>query len=157
MFTLLTYVVLAVLVYYGVKGAWELFKFACKAVVWVVGAIFTVVGALTDYIMETLEESPEHEPQAAYVTKADPLLQFVENQAAKDNIATDPEVLEIKRRLRTASQNGETVVLTKVKNAQGEEGVANPKFVKAERGYEKKIQDALDRGQIYEKRVSVGA
>ena len=34
-------------------------------------------------------------------------------------------------------------------------GVANPKFVKAERGYESPIQDALNRGQIYEKRVKV--
>lgn len=155
MFTLFSYVVLAGLVYYGVKGAWELFKFACKAVVWVVGAIFTVVGALAEYILETFDEAPDYEPQAAYITKADPLLQFVEQQAARDNIVSGDEVLEIKRRLKTASRNGETVVLTKVKNAQGEEGIANPKFVKAERGYEKKIQEALDRGQMYEQRTRV--
>lgn len=152
---LLGYVVLAGLVYYGVKGAWELLKFACNAVVWVVGAIFTVVGALLDYITESFEDTPEYEPQAAYITKADPLLQFINQQVANNNVHSDPDVLSITRRLQTASRNGENLVLSKVKNAQGEEGIANPIFVKAKKGYEKKIQDALDRGSIYEKKVSV--
>lgn len=156
MFTaLLGYVVLAGLIYWGVTGAWELLKFACKAVVWIVGAIFTVLGALADYISDTLEETPEHVPEAAYITKANPLLEFIEDQEAKGNVHSDGEVLQIKRRLKTASQNGETIIMSKVKDAQGREGVANPKFVKAEKGFESTIQDALDRGQIYEKRVKV--
>lgn len=152
MFTaLLGYVVLAGLVYYGVRGAWELLKFACNAVVWVVGAIFTIVGALTDYILDTFEENPDYVPESAYVTKANPLLEFIQDQEAKGKVHSDGEVLQIKRRLQTASREGETIVMTKVKNSQGEEGIANPRFVKAERGFESRIQDALDRGQIYEK------
>ena len=148
---LLGYVVLAGLVYYGVKGAWELLKFACNAVVWVVGALFTVVGALTDYILDTFEGNPEYVPESAYVSKVNPLLDFIQDQEAKGLIDSDGEVLQIKRRLRDAAREGETIIMTKVRNSQGKEGIANPRFVKAERGFESRIQDALDRGQIYEK------
>lgn len=158
MFTaLLGYVVLAGLVYYGVKGAWELLKFACKAVVWVVGALFTIVGALADYVSDTLEETPEYEPENVYITNANPLLEFIQDQEAKGNVHSDGEVLEIKRKLQTASRNGETIIMSKVKDSQGREGIANPKFVKAEKGYESRIQDALDNGQIYEKRIKVAS
>lgn len=154
--SLLTYAVLGGLIYYGVRGAWELFKFACRAVVWVVKGIFTIAGALMDYITDTWEEAPEYEPQAADVIKPSPLLEFIQQQEAQGKVEVG-ETIEIKKKLKSATQNGEVLVLSQVKDSEGKVGVANPKFVKAENGFESKIQNALDRGQIYEQKIKVAS
>ncbi|MBR1550219.1 MAG: hypothetical protein IJ634_06235 [Bacteroidales bacterium] len=155
MFTaILSYVVLAGLVYYGVKGAWELLKFACKAAVWVVGALFTVAESLVDYVRDTISTSPEHETQSVYITDAGPLNDFIKKQLAENKVKTEDGVLEISRRLDEAEKKNEKIIMSEVKDASGKVGIANPKFVQADK-FESNIQDALDNGQIYQKKVKL--
>lgn len=155
MFTaLLGYAVLAGLIYWGVTGAWELLKFACRAAVWVIGAIFTVIGALMDYISDTLKDLPEeYEPTAVNMVKADPFLKFIEYAEETGTVEVGAP-LEIKRRLKTAAQNDEVIIASTIKNSRGEEGSTNMRFVKA-KDYEKEIKRPLDTGSVFVKPIKM--
>lgn len=127
---------------------------ACESSVWLVDGVFTITDSLVNYIYQTMEKEPKYEPLAAYISGPNSLLNYIQAEETKDN--SNAEILsDFKLRLIDASQNGEVLLLCKVKAPDGQEHIFNPTFVKAEQGFETKIQDALEQDKLYEQRVSI--
>jgi hypothetical protein len=151
----LAYVVAAGMVYYGVKGAWELLKIAFRIAKWVIKGIFTMLGAGLEYITSTISEL--FEPEEIYIlppSQVEGLGGYVQQQINLGNVSTDPEVLEIPRKCVDAARNGEILMVAQGRNHKGEKVLAEPTFVNAE-DYEDVIKQAGSRNQIYVKRVKV--
>ena len=127
---------------------------ACESSVWQIDGVFTISDSLVNYIYETMEKEPEYEPLAAYISGPKSLLNFI--QAEETNENSNAIILpDFKRRLIDASQNGEVLLLCKVKESDGQVHILNPTFVKAGQGFETKIKDALDQDKLYEQKVSI--
>lgn len=137
------------------KAAWTVVKFACKAAVWVVAGIFTIAGHLASYVGKTL--SSLFKPKEVIVIppgKVPALVDFLDQEAKRDGIADDPEVLEISNNLSEAVENNEAMVFAVGEDTAGQVAVSDPEFVSAT-SYDTKIQQANDNNQIYRKRVAV--
>lgn len=137
------------------KAAWAVIKFAVKAVVWVVAGIFTIAGHLASYVGKTL--SALFKPKDVVVIppqKIPALVNFLEEEAKRDGIAEDPDVLEIKREVGKAADNRQSMIFAEGTDENGEMAVSDPEFVSAN-SYEGKIQEAIDNNQIYRKKVRI--
>lgn len=139
------------------KAAWEVMKFAVKAAVWVVAGIFTIAGHLTSYVGKTL--SKLFTPEKVLVVpprKVPALVKFLEEEAERDGIADDPEVLEISSQLNKAVDNNEAMIYSIGRDNEGEVAVSDPEFISANQ-YDKKIADADENNQIYTKKIRVAS
>lgn len=137
------------------KAAWAVVKFACKAAVWIVAGVFTIAGHLTSYVGKTL--SSLFKPKEVIIIppkKLPTLVEFLEQEAEKDGVADDPEVLEINQNINKAVDNHEAMIYAAGEDNTGQIAVSDPEFISAN-SYEGKIQQANDNNQIYRKRVSV--
>lgn len=137
------------------KAAWSVIKFAVKACVWVVAGIFTIAEHLASYVRKTLTSL--FKPEKAVVipdNKVLPLIEFMNEQAEKDGIAEDPDIMEIKAGLKEAAKNGQSMVFTIGKDNENQDAVSDPQFVSAA-SFDEKIKDARDRNQIYVKPIRI--
>lgn len=132
----------------------ELIK-ACKDNVWEINKPFTVLGSLSDYISDVIECNPNCNPNAVYVLNPQDLYDFLDNQENACRISDDDQLIFVKNRLKNAIQNGENLIMCKVEDSLGNITVLGVKFIKASLGFENQIQEALDSGKIYEKRIKV--
>lgn len=137
------------------KAAWAVIKFAVKATVWVVAGMFTIAGHLASYVGKTLNGLFKPGVVVAIPPKKIPaLVKYLEQEAEKDGIADDDEVLEIKNGLKEAANNNQSMIFAEGRDENGEVAVSDPEFVSA-KSYEGKIQEAMDNNQIYRKKVRV--
>ncbi|MGM9828075.1 MAG: hypothetical protein ACI30O_07785 [Muribaculaceae bacterium] len=140
-----------------VDAAFEIIKCAVEVAVWIVAGIFTIAGDLLKYVGETLTKAFTPETVVVVPPKKLPsLVRFMHAEAEKNGISEDPEYLEIKRKVDDAVENKEAMVYTVGTDSEGEVAVANPQMVKAE-GYDAKIVEAENKGQIYTKKVRVAS
>lgn len=133
----------------------KILKLACKSEVWFVKEEFTVAGALTDYVTDTMEENSEYEPNGVFISPIDPFLQYVEQQEQQGNKVGIDDLREIEHRMKEASNNREVIICCKVKDKNDREHIANPRLVKADGGFEAQIQDAFKQGKAYVKPINI--
>lgn len=139
------------------KAAWTMLKFACKAALWIVTGIFTMAAAGVDYLIGTIKSF--FKPKEAMTLGKNQInlfAEFLEEQKTKGNVAEDEEelVIDIKNRCKEAYENNEILIVAKGVDENGEEALAEPKFVKAT-DYDQKIKDADEDGRIYVKKVKI--
>ena len=140
----------------GVANAlWEVMKFAVKTAVWVVAGIFTIAKHFTTYIAKTISELFKPTTGVFIPRKKIPsLVDYVQQEAERDGIAEDPEVLEITRKLNNAVENKEGLLFAIGEDESGQAAVSDPTFVSADQ-YDDKIADANENNRIYLKKIRV--
>jgi hypothetical protein len=139
----------------AVKATWEVLKFACKAVVWVVAGMFTIAGHLASYVGKTLNAL--FKPKEVVVIpprKVPALVSFLEDEAKRDGIADDPDVLEINNQIKEAADKNQSLIFATGEDSNGNVAVSDPEFVSAT-SYDSKIAAANDSNKIYRKRVTI--
>lgn len=139
------------------RAAWEVMKFAVKAAVWVVVGVFTIAEHLASYVTKTLSKlfTPN---KIIFVPrrKVPSLVGFLQQEAERDGIADDPEILEISAQLNKAVEDEQALIYTIGKSNDGEVAVSDPEFISAQQ-YDQKIADAEANNQIYTKKIRVAS
>ena len=139
------------------KAAWAVLKFAVKAAVWVVAGIFTIAGHLASYVGKTLSKlSTPKEVVVVPPKKVPALVRFLEDEAAKDGVIDDNEVMVIKRGVEEAAEKNQAMVYTIGEDTTGDLAVSDPEFIAA-KSWDKKIDDANNNNQIYTKRIRIAS
>lgn len=140
------------------KAAWEVLKFAVKAAVWVVAGMFTIAGHLASYVGKTISRLFTPEKGVVVPPKKVPaLVRFIQEEAEKDGISEDPDVLEVKAKLDEAVKNKQAMIYTIGKdNETGQVAVSDPEFVYAKE-YAEQIAEAEKNNQIYIKKIRVAS
>ncbi len=139
------------------KAAWEIMKFAIKTAVWVVAGIFTISGHLASYVGKTLSKLFTPEKVVVIPSKKTPaLVNFLEQEAERDGIAEDEDVLEISNKLDEAVENNEALTYCIGTDNEGEIAVSDPQFISAEQ-YDDKIAQADQNDQIYIKKIKIAS
>ena len=148
---LFTYVIIAGICYWGVVGAWKALKLAFEVAKWVVGGIIRVAGALTDYVMETIDNlDSNHQVVAVNIAKIDdPMIAYF-NYMKDQGRVTVGDAIDVTKRLN--QNRGASIVMSTVKDRNAKIGVdgSSIKISDATNKYEKQIQDALESGRIFE-------
>lgn len=139
------------------KAAWAMIKIACKVALWVIEGVFTMAKAGVDYVISTIKSF--FTPKEVIVvgpTQTDALSQFIGDKIKEGNLKEDEEELlvDMKNRCEQAYYNDEILIVSKGVDENGNETLAEPKFVKAD-DYDKKIKDADDDGKIYIKKIKI--
>lgn len=140
------------------RAAWEVMKFAVKAAVWVVAGVFTIAGHLASYVGKTISKLFTPEKVVVVPTNKVPaLVGFLEEEAKKDGIAEDPDVLEVSARLNKAVENNQAMIYSIGKdNETGQVAVSDPEFVVAKE-YAEQIAEAEKNNQIYTKKIRIAS
>ena len=139
------------------KAAWVMLKFACKVALWIVAGVFTMAAAGVDYVISTIKSF--FKPKEVIVVgtnQNDAFAEFIGNKIANGDCSEDEEELlvDMKNRCEQAYYNDEILIVAKGVDDNGNETLAEPKFVKAD-DYDEKIKDADDSGKIYIKKVKI--
>lgn len=139
------------------KAAWAMIKIACKVALWVVAGVFTMATAGVDYIVSTIKSFFKPEKIIVVGTEqTDALAEFIGTKIDNGDCTEDEEelLIEMKNRCEQAYNNDEILIVAKGVDENGNETLAEPKFVKAD-DYDEKIKDADDNGKIYIKKVKI--
>lgn len=134
-------------------GSTDALANACNDSIWVVDSKFTIEEHLVDYVADVADNNPNFILQAVYITETKTLLEFIQSQEAQGDIKEEETFIKVKERLKSSLQNGECLFSCKAKDSQGNDIILGSKFVKAVQGFEDSIQEALDKGMIYEKKI----
>ena len=125
------------------KAAWAMLKIACKAALWIVkgtiSKIFKPNG--TEVIIgKTLGD----------------LINFIDQKKEEGNVVVEEgEILiDMSNRCKKAYDNDEALIFARGVDENGNETLAEPRFVKAD-DYDERIKDAGNNGKIYVKKVQI--
>lgn len=139
------------------KAAWAMIKLACKVALWVVVGVFTMAAAGVDYVISTIKSF--FKPTDVIVVgrnQNDAFAEFIGSKIDSGDCKEDEEelLIDMKNRCEQAYNNNEILIVAKGVDENGNETLAEPKFVKAD-DYDEKIKDADDNGKIYIKKVKM--
>ena len=112
---------------------------ACDSPLWEVEDVFTVQGALTEFILEA-KESTKNQLLSIVISKVDKKMKDYFSRFS-DEIFTE--------RLDSAEKNEEYLVFCIGKNSNEKEENMMIRFLKARKGFEEQIQKVLDEGNAY--------
>mgnify|MGYP004518284357 CR=1 FL=1 len=138
-------------------ATWAMLKIACKAALWIVKGVFTMAKAGFDYVISTI--SKFFKPRAIEtLTKQTifDLKNFIDQKFEEGNVTVEGgEILvDMSNRLKNAYDNDEALIIARGEDEEGNETLAEPKFVKAD-DYDERIKDAGNNGKIYVKKVRI--
>lgn len=140
------------------KAAWAMIKIACKVALWVIEGVFTMAEAGVDYVISTIKSF--FTPKEVIVVGpsqndafSDFLNQKIENGEYNGN-DEETMLINLKDRCEQAYYNDEILIVSKGVDENGNEALAEPKFVKAD-DYDEKIKEADDEGKIYIKKIKI--
>ena len=141
------------------KAAWAMIKLACKVALWVVAGVFTMAAAGVDYVISTIKSF--FKPKEVIVVgpnQNDAFAEFLDDKIKNGDCAEDEEelLIDLKNRCEQAANNDEVLIVAKGEDENGNETLAEPKFVKAD-DYDEKIKDADNNGKIYIKKVKIAS
>lgn len=141
------------------KAAWAMIKLACKVALWIVIGVFTMAVAGVDYVISTI--SSFFKPKEIIVVgpnQNDAFAEFLSNKIENGDCTKDEEelLIDMKNRCKQAHNNNEVLIVAKGEDENGNETLAEPKFVKAD-DYDEKIKDADNSGKIYIKKVKLAS
>lgn len=138
-------------------ATWAMLKIACKAALWIVKGVFTMAEAGLDYVISTI--SKIFKPNAAEVVTGKTIVDlknFIDQKYEEGNCTVEEgEILvDMSNRLKNAYDNDEALIIARGEDEEGNETLAEPKFVKAD-DYDVRIKDAGNNGKIYVKKVRI--
>lgn len=141
------------------KAAWAMIKLACKVALWIVSGVFTMVAAGVEYVISTI--SSFFKPKEVIVVGSnqnDAFAEFLSNKIENGGCTEDEEelLINLKDRCKQAYNNNEVLIVAKGEDENGNETLAEPRFVKAD-DYDQKIKDADNNGKIYIKKIKVAS
>ena len=141
------------------KAAWAMIKLACKVALWIVIGVFTMAVAGVDYVTSTI--SSFFKPKGIIVVgpnQNDAFAEFISSKIENGDCTEDEEelLIDMKNRCKQAHNNNEVLIVAKGEDENGNETLAEPKFVKAD-DYDEKIKDADNSGKIYIKKVKLAS
>lgn len=139
------------------KATWAMLKIACKAALWIVKGVFIMAKAGFDYVKSTI--SKIFKPNAIEVVKKktlSDLINFIDQKKEEGNVTVEEgEILiDMSNRCKKAYDNDEALIIARGEDEEGNETLAEPRFVKAD-DYDERIKDAGNNGKIYVKKVQV--
>lgn len=141
------------------EAAWAMIKLACKVALWIVSGIFTMAAAGVEYVISTIKSF--FKPKEVIVVgrnQNDALAEFISNRVENGGCTEDEEelLINLKDRCKQAYNNNEVLIVAKGEDENGNETLAEPKFVKAD-DYDQKIKESDNDGKIYIKKIKIAS
>lgn len=139
------------------KAAWAMLKIACKAALWIVKGVFIMAKAGFDYVISTISKIFKPNGTEVIIGKTlGDLINFIDQKKEEGNVVVEEgEILiDMSNRCKKAYDNDEALIFARGVDENGNETLAEPRFVKAD-DYDERIKDAGNNGKIYVKKVQI--
>ena len=141
------------------QAAWAMLKIACKLALWIVAGVFTMAKAGFEYVKRTI--SKFFKPKEIVTlgrNELGGLGEYIRKQRerGKFTMANNALVIDLEERVKTASENNEILILVNGVDENGDDTIAEPRFVKAD-DYEEGIKNADKEGNLYIQPVRVAS
>ena len=139
------------------QAAWLMLKLAFKAALWVVAGVFTMAVAGVEYVVDTISDF--FTPREVNTLGSRVVLglgEYINGLLKEGKVAKDDEplLIDMGNKCKEASKKNQALIVSKGINDEGQETLAEPRFVQAD-DFENKIKEADEKGMIYVKPIKI--